>query len=211
MLLAGSPRRSGTELPALADRGALERADHVAELAPEELEPLLVAGRGPAAAVVAARAEFRDRVLAAGPPLQLGDPEQPPPLDALPPAMARAMLALMTLPESDVAGEALGPLAGTGIGTEPYRGRARVVTDADDAIERLERGDVLVAPFTGPAYNSILPILGALVVENGGALCHAAIVAREFGLPAVVGATGAIPDGNLVEVDPLRGAVSIVA
>ena len=91
----------------LADRGALEQAGHVAELAPEELEPLLVAGRGPAAAVVAARAEFRDRVLAAGPPLQLGDPEQPPPLEALPPAMARATTALMTLLESDVAGRRL--------------------------------------------------------------------------------------------------------
>ncbi|PZS01092.1 MAG: hypothetical protein DLM70_12580 [Chloroflexi bacterium] len=75
-------------------------------------------------------------------------------------------------------------------------------------------GDVLVAPFTGPAYNSILPILGALVVENGGSMCHAAIVAREFGLPAVIGASGAttaIPDGALVEVDPLRGIVSVVA
>jgi len=73
---------------------------------------------------------------------------------------------------------------------------------------------VLVAPFTGPAYNSILPILGALVVENGGSMCHAAIVAREFGLPAVIGASGAttaIPDGALVEVDPLRGIVSVVA
>ncbi len=58
--------------------------------------------------MIAARAEFRDRVLAAGPPLQLGDPEQPPPVEALPPAMARATLALMTLLESDVTALGLG-------------------------------------------------------------------------------------------------------
>jgi pyruvate,water dikinase len=165
--------------------------------------------------VIAARAEFRDRVLAARPPLQLGDPEQPPPVEALPPAMARATLALMTLLESDVTALVAGnSLTGTGIGTEPYRGRACVVTGTDDALLRLELGDVLVALYTGPDYNSILPILGALVVESGGPLCHAAIVAREFGLSAVVGAAGAtiaIPDGALVEVDPVHGAVSIVA
>lgn len=64
--------------------------------------------------------------------------------------------------------------------------------------------------FTGPSFNSILPILGALVVEEGGALCHAAIVAREFGLPAVIGAreaTSLIADGVEVEVDPIRGVV----
>ncbi len=58
--------------------------------------------------------------------------------------------------------------------------------------------------------NSILPVLGALVVEEGGPLCHAAIVAREFGLPAVIGARGAtrlIADGAVVEVDARRGVV----
>lgn len=105
-------------------------------------------------------------------------------------------------------------LSGTGIGTEPYRGRARVAATADEALDRLEPGDVLVVPFTGPSYNSIIPLLGALVVESGGPMCHAAIVAREFGLPAVVGAAGAtvdIRDGALVEVDPTTGVVQVVA
>ena len=68
----------------------------------------------------------------------------------------------------------------------------------------------MIAAFTGPSFNSILPMLGALVVEEGGALCHAAIVAREFGLPAVIGARGAtslIADGVDVEVDPHQGVV----
>lgn len=107
-----------------------------------------------------------------------------------------------------------GELRGTGIGTSPYRGTARVANSADDALERLEPGDVLVAPYTGPSYNSILPILGALVVDAGGTMCHAAIVAREFELPAVIGAAGAtarIPDGALVEVDPVLGRVRVIS
>ena len=59
---------------------------------------------------------------------------------------------------------------------------ACIVTGTADAFERLEPGDVLIASFIGPSFNSILPMLGALVVEEGGPLCHATIVAREFGL-----------------------------
>ena len=126
--------------------------------------------------------------------------------------MAHATAALMTMLETDVTTPSADGLRGTGIGAACYRGIARVVTDADDALDRLQPGDVLVARFTGPAYNSILPILGALVVETGGPMCHAAIVAREFGLPAIIGASGAttaIPDGALVEVDPMSGMVRI--
>jgi pyruvate,water dikinase len=56
-------------------------------------------------------------------------------------------------------------------------------------------------------------MLGALVVDAGGTMCHAAIVAREFALPAVVGATGAttsIPDGATVEVDPVLGRIRVL-
>jgi rifampicin phosphotransferase len=61
--------------------------------------------------------------------------------------------------------------------------------------------------------NSLLPVIGALVVEEGGPVCHAAIVSREFGLPAVIGAHAAttrIPHGAHVEVDPARGTVSVL-
>ena len=197
----------------LADAGALQQADHAVELTPSEIEPLLISGVGPSAAVVAARAAERDRIEASDPPATLGDPEEPPPITAFPPAMARATAAMMTMLDADGTSPAPDPLRGTGVGSEIYRGTARVATTADDALDRLVPGDVLVARFTGPAYNSILPILGALVVETGGSLCHAAIVAREFGLPAVIGATGAttqIPDGATVEVDPVRGLVRIV-
>jgi pyruvate,water dikinase len=88
-----------------------------------------------------------------------------------------------------------------------------VVRDLMLAFDQLEQGDVLVAPFTGPSMNSLLPVIGALVVEEGGAFCHAAIVSREFGIAAVIGAHGAttrIPHGAHVEVDPQQGTVRLL-
>ena len=96
-------------------------------------------------------------------------------------------------------------VAGLGVGRESYVGRARVAERAEDALAAVEPGDVLVVPFTTPAYNTVLAVCGAVVTEEGGVLAHAAVLARELGLPAVVGAagaTGVIPDGAEVEVDP---------
>ncbi len=67
---------------------------------------------------------------------------------------------------------------------------------------------------TTPAYNAVLPFAGALVVEAGGYLSHAAVMARELDLPAVLGAAGAmatIRDGDIVEVDPANGRVTVIA
>ncbi|MDZ4824865.1 MAG: PEP-utilizing enzyme [Actinomycetota bacterium] len=77
----------------------------------------------------------------------------------------------------------------------------------------LEPGDVLVVPFTTPAYNAVLPIVSGLIVEEGGAISHAAIVARELGIAAIIGVRGAtrhIPDGAEVELDPKHGSVRVV-
>jgi len=78
----------------------------------------------------------------------------------------------------------------------------------------LKPGDVLVVPCTTPAYNSVLTLAGAVVTADGGPLSHAAVLARELGIPAVVGAPGAlteIPDGALIDVDPVAGVVRLVA
>jgi pyruvate,water dikinase len=212
---AGLLRRALLEAGSrLVARGALEHADDVVELTPEELESLLVDGTGPGPADVTARAAYRDLVEAARAPDRLGPEEAAPPFDVFPKPLARATAAFLTIMEAEgLAADASDDLTGTGIGEATYRGIARVASSADDALDRLEPGDVLVAPFTGPSYNSILPILGALVVDAGGTMCHAAIVAREFALPAIVGATGAtarIPDGATVEVDPVLGRVRVL-
>lgn len=199
-------------------RGCVHDAEHVVELFPDELDRILGGADGPSADELAERAAERDRIEATPPPRMLGDPEAAPPLDAFPRALARATAALMVNlgadatppPPSEVEPSVV---SGVGIGTTPYRGRACVVRDLMLAFDQLEPGDVLVAPLTGPSTNSLLPVIGALVVEEGGAVCHAAIVAREFGIAAVIGAHGAtsrIPHGAQVEVDPAQGTVRVL-
>jgi len=104
-------------------------------------------------------------------------------------------------------------LGGHGVSGGRYAGRARIVRSAAD-FEKIESGDVLVTRITSSGYNVLLPLLGAVVTDRGGALCHTAIVAREFGIPAVVGtgdATTRIPDGARIVVDGDRGVVEILA
>ena len=93
-----------------------------------------------------------------------------------------------------------------------YTGTARIVGHPGDC-NRLEPGDVLVTASTSSAFNVVLPLLGAIVTDRGGQLSHAAIIAREYGIPAVVGtmkATSVIPDGARVTVDGTAGTVEIV-
>jgi pyruvate,water dikinase len=93
-----------------------------------------------------------------------------------------------------------------------YVGPARLVSGPAD-FDRIQQGDVLVTRTTGPAFNVILPLLGGIVTDRGGQLCHAAIVAREYGIPSVVGtraATTTFPDGARVRVDGDQGRVELV-
>lgn len=78
---------------------------------------------------------------------------------------------------------------------------------------RIAQGDVLVTEATGAAFNVVLPLLGAIVTNRGGVLSHAAIMAREYGIPAVVGTTDAtqiLPDGARVRVDGGSGEARIL-
>lgn len=101
---------------------------------------------------------------------------------------------------------------GAGVGTVPYTGRARVAASAEEALDRLQAGDVLVTAHTTPAFEAIMPVAGALVTDHGGLMSHAALVCREHAIPAVVGVTAAtthIPDGATVSVGPAAGRVAI--
>jgi pyruvate,water dikinase len=201
--------------------GRMHEVAHVVELFPDEVDRLLRgalgSADGPSADELAERAVERDRIEATPPPRLLGEPEAPPPLDALPKAMARVTAAIMANLRADgtppAADDESSVVSGLGIGDTTYQGRACVVRDLMLAFDQLEPGDVLVAPFTGPSVNSLLPVIGALVVEEGGAMCHAAIVSREFGLVAVIGAhraTTRIPHSAQVEVDPKQGTVRLL-
>jgi rifampicin phosphotransferase len=87
------------------------------------------------------------------------------------------------------------------------------VIHAPDEFSRLEQGDVLITRATSAYFNTVLPLLGALVTDRGGQLSHAAIVAREYGIPGVVGtkvATTQILDGARVRVDGDAGEVTLL-
>ena len=76
----------------------------------------------------------------------------------------------------------------------------------------LQEGDILVAHATDPGWTPLFLKAGAVVMELGGMLSHGAVVAREYGLPAVVnvvGATEALKDGQVVTVDGNRGVVQV--
>lgn len=103
-------------------------------------------------------------------------------------------------------------LRGSGASPGQTEGPARVVRGMPD-FSRIRPGDVLVATTTTPAWTPLFPSLAALVTETGGILSHAAIVAREYGIPAVVGAAGAtdfVPDGAHVRVDGASGSVELL-
>jgi pyruvate,water dikinase len=90
--------------------------------------------------------------------------------------------------------------------------RAAVLSDLSEA-QRLRPGDVLVTRQTDPAWGPVFFLIKGLVLERGGMLSHGAVVAREFGIPSVVGvrdATRRIADGQRVVVDGDRGHVTIV-
>lgn len=104
-----------------------------------------------------------------------------------------------------------GALAGLAVSAGVAEGRARVVATLADA--RLGPGDILVTACTDPGWTPVLLGIAGLVTEVGGVMTHGAVIAREYGLPAVVGVDGAarrIPDGALIRVDGTRGHVEIL-
>ena len=102
----------------------------------------------------------------------LGPAEPEPPLDVLPPALAEMVAIVQTALSllGMVGDRRVDPLVGAGVGTEPYRGRARVAATPEEAIEALEPGDILVVRATSPAFNAVLAIAGAVVTGEGGPL-----------------------------------------
>ena len=88
-------------------------------------------------------------------------------------------------------------------------GNVRIVRTRQD-MKIFKTGEVLIAPMTDPSYLSIMKRAAAFVTNEGGVLCHAAIVARELKKPCVIGtkiATHVFKDGDMVEVDAVKGIV----
>lgn len=183
------------------------------ELHLDELASLMRGGEGPSTEEIARRAEERRWWATLEAPAHLGPAQSLPPHTAMTEYLGRITKVILAVVDSLEALKSNPPLQGMGIGSEIYTGTARVVRDAVEALSTMEPGDVIVAPYTAPTYNAVLSMAGAIVTEEGGLLCHAAVIARELGLPAVIGAIDAmtlIPDGARVEVDPVAGVVRIL-
>ncbi|MFL6205296.1 MAG: PEP-utilizing enzyme [Acidimicrobiales bacterium] len=195
----------------LTSSGALASESEVFELSTGEVAALLRGGPGPGRDEIERRAAERRWWATLDAPDRLGPEETPPPISALPPNLGRMTRIVLTVVDT-LESASTEALHGMGIGDEVYVGTARVVHDAVEALAAMEPGDIVVAPYTAPTYNSVLAMAGAIVTEEGGPLCHAAVIARELGLPAVIGAKGAMGliDGATIEVDPKAGLVRVV-
>lgn len=102
-------------------------------------------------------------------------------------------------------------IAGLSVSSGVIEGRARVILNMEDA--DLEDGDILVTSFTDPSWTTLFVSIKGLVTEVGGLMTHGAVIAREYGLPAVVGvenATKLIKDGERIRVNGTEGYVEIL-
>jgi pyruvate,water dikinase len=201
----------------LAREGRIEHPEHIVEAGYDELRGLIADRQGPSAEELAERAAFRTRYAATDAPPLLGPPPKPPkPPSGLPPAAMRGMRAMNVVlsalfGEADAQSEAR-VVRGLGASPGVFTGTARLV-EGPEEFERVQQGDIVVTHSTSEAFNVILPLLGGLVTDAGGLLSHAAIVAREYGIPGVVGsrdATKIIADGAQVRIDGNAGEVTVL-
>jgi pyruvate,water dikinase len=102
-------------------------------------------------------------------------------------------------------------LRGTAACTGSSTGRATVLRDVTESAQ-LARGDILVTKQTDPGWGPVFFLISGLVIERGGMLSHGAIIAREFGIPCVVGVKGAmarIPSGSTITVNGNNGTIRV--
>ena len=201
----------------LKDSGVLPDAALAISASHDEIVNLLKGGKEPTVEELRRRQTWREtKTVADAPPFLGPEPKGPPPVEWLPKkaqANARAMdtviREIFAVPVQKAPPKAV---AGLPVHPGVYEGPARIVDGPQD-FNRLQQGDVLVTRNTGPSFNVVLPLLGAIVTDRGGQLSHAAIVAREYGIPAVVGtreATTMFPDGARVRVNGDTGVVELV-
>jgi len=202
----------------LAAAGRIHEPAHLLDAGLDEMCDLLAGAEAPSADELAARAAYRAAHSAKDAPATLGPPAPPPPdASGLPPGIARLMrgtgVALGALFGSSEAEHEEHLLRGLAASPGVYEGTARLVSGPTE-FERIVQGDVLVTMSTTEAFNILLPLLGGIVTDSGGLLSHSAIVAREYGIPGVVGTrqgTELIADGARVRVDGTAGEVTVLA
>ncbi|MEU9832675.1 rifamycin-inactivating phosphotransferase [Streptosporangium sp. NPDC048047] len=180
------------EAARLAARGIVERPEDVYFLSIEEFRKAVVTGELDHA-LITARREEHDAYRRLTPPRVITSEGE----------VITGGYDAGTLPE--------GALAGVAVSSGVVEGRARVVLSMADADVR--EGDILVTAFTDPSWSPLFVSVRGVVMEVGGVMTHGAVVAREYGLPAVAGveaATRRIGDGQLIRVNGSEGYVEIL-
>jgi len=189
MYYAGATRQLLLRAGALlAERGLLDQAEDIFFIRVEEQLPLLALEARDWRGLVQARKRARAADLATVVPDQLIDGAEETAADRLP----------------DTGGWRGVPIS-AGLATGP----ARIIRTLEDW-KKVVPGDILVAPVIDPGMAPLFGIAAGLVVEMGGTLSHGAIIAREYGLPAVAnipGITASLADGDIVELDAASGTV----
>jgi pyruvate,water dikinase len=202
----------------LAARGTLHMPEDVFHLTPEEAAAALES-RHPLTDVrdsaLRQRGERAWAIAHPGPISYGTDPGAPPRFTGLTraertPTEAEMLMGELIMPSVTAAAEGEdGVLRGTPASAGHVTGTARIIhSEADFHV--LEPGDIVVCPGTRPSWSVIFPMIGGIVADAGGALSHPAIIAREYGIPAVVaavGATDAIRDGEVITVEGAEGTV----
>lgn len=184
----------------LVRRGKVDDANDVLHLSLGELRELVTATRDDLRSLVRQRKQDLEARSRLRPPRTLGKEGSARPPDG------REMYDL----PPDVGQDGL-LIRGVAASRGYHVGRARVVPQTPGP-PQIERGDILVARNAGPAWTPIFPLLGGLVLDQGAVFQHAALVAREYGIPAVVmsrDATKVIEDGQIVAIDGTRGLVDL--
>jgi phosphohistidine swiveling domain-containing protein len=187
----------------LCEKGTLEKPEDAFFLSWRELTRLLAGAEmfpEIVSELVAVRKEEHSRLSLLAPPDHFTLPRG---------AYLEAKLSRIRSEEAVGAGRTL---SGTGAGGGRARGPAAVLREVSEG-HRLKGEDVLVAPQTDPGWGTLFPLIRGLVLEKGGLLSHGAILAREFGIPSVVGvkdATSVIGEGRRLEVDGDSGLVVVL-
>ncbi|HEY1111321.1 MAG TPA: PEP-utilizing enzyme, partial [Opitutaceae bacterium] len=202
----------------LASRRVLHAADDVMFLEPDELRAALttgLAGEGAPSRVRRRRAERAWVRAHPGPAFHGPAPVPPPSPRGLPAGLQRLLSALaweLALEETAALPAATdGALVGTGASPGRVTGRVRVIRSEEELVH-FQQGEILVCPSTHSSWAVVFARAAALVTDHGGALAHPSIVAREYGIPAVVGtgcATAKLKTGQVVTVDGATGRVEV--
>ena len=188
----------------LVEHGTLPTADDVFFLTRAELLTAIAESEptGSLAPIVMERRKLWQRQRRLTPPLILGE---------ITPMMKRIVEGTENLLRSEERPSVGNGLAGLPASPGRASGPARVIRTPEE-FDRLQPGDVLIAPVTTPAWTTLFTHAAAVVTDTGSPLAHASLAAREYGIPAVVGtgnATARLQDGQVVLVDGTAGLVEV--